>query len=265
MREILAAFGIAGRAEKLTGGQGQSIRIGDFVAKPVEEPDKYSWIGSVLELIPSQDVVISKPLRSLKGNFVEIGYGVTQFIEGKFYPGKIGEKIKTCRVLHNLLESISPPFQWSAWSSPWQWANEIAWDEIKLPEIADIRSIRLIEYIKSGYKTINLPNQLIHSDLAGNILFDRFNPVVIDFSPDFRPAAYAEILLITDSIAWHQQPLESLFITGYSEELVIQLALRAIVFRLAVIVILHPLSHEALLTELKNFQPILNILISQNV
>jgi uncharacterized protein (TIGR02569 family) len=265
LREILADFGIAGPFEKLTGGQGNSVRVGNFVLKPIEEPDKYSWTGAVLELISSHDLEISKPIRSLSGNFVQNGYGVTQFIEGEFYPGEIGMKIKACRLLHKLVESIKQPPQWSTWTSPWQWANQVASDEIEPPGDSDIRSISLIKKIKLHYKPVNLPVQLIHSDLAGNILFNKFNPVVIDFSPDFRPAAYAEILLITDSIAWYEQPLESLFITDYSEEMLIQLALRAVVFRLAVIIILHPGNHDALLGELKNFQPILNILLGSNV
>lgn len=260
MREVLEAFGINGKPEKLIGGQGQSVRIGDFVIKPIEEVTKYSWIGSVLESISSEDLVISKPLRSKNGNFVENGYGLTPFIEGEFQQGKIKEKLKACQMLNALLESIEQPVEWTSWSSPWQWANRVAWQEANLPTIADIRSIEIIEAIKSAYKPVNLSRQLIHSDLAGNILLNGTNPIIIDFSPEFRPAAYAEILLITDSIAWHQEPIEILWKTEYAEELVIQLTLRAIVFRLAVMIIIQPDNHDAMLKELKNFQPILNIL-----
>lgn len=260
LREVLEAFGISGKPEKLAGGQGQSVRVGDFVIKPIDEISKYSWTGSVLESISSLDIAISKPIRSKNGNFVEKGYGATPFIEGEFRRGKIDEKIKACQALHQLTLSIEQPEQWSDWYSPWQRANQVAWQEIDLPNNADIRSIRIIENIKKAYKPINQASQLIHSDLAGNILFNGSTPVIIDFSPEFRPGVYAEILIITDSIAWHQEPIESLWYPDYSKDLVMQLAIRATVFRLAVVINFYPFNHDAFLKELKNFQPILNIL-----
>ena len=260
MKEILEVFGISGKIEKLAGGQGYSIRVGDFVLKPIEEIAKYSWIGEVLESIPTQDLAIAKPLRSKNGNFVENGYGVTQYLTGDFFTGRTEEKIVASQILNQLFQSIKPPKDWVHWSSPWQLANRIAWEEVTLPDNTDVQSRKIIEAIKTQYKPIDLPKQLIHSDLAGNILFIGTAPVIIDFSPDFRPSAYAEVLLITDSIAWHHEKAESLWISSYPKGLVIQLALRAIVFRLVVMIIFQPENHEILLKELKNFQSILNIL-----
>lgn len=265
MKEILEVFGINGKIEKLSGGQGQSVRIGDFIVKPIDEITKYSWISEVLETISMQSLTIAKPIRSKNGNFVENGYGVTEYIAGDFFSGRIEEKIKACRILNQLLESVNQPEDWTHWSSPWQWANQIAWEEADLPENTDSRSKEIIESIKAEYKPIYLSKQLIHSDLAGNILFNRTTPVIIDFSPEFRPSSYAEVLLITDSIAWHQEQVESLWIAQYPKALIIQLALRAIVFRLAVVIIFNPAHYTAFLKELKNFQPILNILKQTSV
>ncbi|HEY1056858.1 MAG TPA: hypothetical protein VGE24_17055 [Emticicia sp.] len=260
MKEILEAFGINGKIEKLTGGQGQSVRVGDFVVKPIDEIAKYSWASSVLESIVSDSLSIAKPIRSKNGNFVENGFGVTQFLEGNFEFGKIEEKTKACRVLNQLIQLIKPPSEWNLWSSPWQLATRVAWEEADLPMNSDTRSRELIETIKSRYDPIDLSNQLIHSDLAGNILFNGTTPVIIDFSPEFRPSAYAEILLITDSIAWYNEDVSSIWIKGYSHSLVVQLVLRAIVFRLSVVITFDPANYEVLLKELKNFQPILNVL-----
>ena len=261
MKEILDIFGISGKTEHLSGGQGQSVRVGDFVIKPIEETEKYSWAGSVLESLSTHSLAIAKPIRSKNGNFVENGYGVTHYLAGEFSRGYISEKIAACQLLNQLLENIEQPEQWNSWHSAWQWANQIAWGENHLPQNTDIRSIDLIENIKSKYEHINLTNQLIHSDLAGNILFDGIKPVLIDFSPEFRPSTYSEILLITDSIAWHNEPTESLWLTKHRQELVIQLALRAIVFRLLVVINFYPTNHEAFRKELKNFQPLLNVLL----
>lgn len=265
MKEILEVFGISGKIEKLSGGQGQCVRVGDFVLKPIEETAKYSWVGKVLESVSTYDLAMAKPLRSKNGNFVENGFGITQYLPGDFFAGRIEEKIKACQILNQLLQSIKEPQEWINWSSPWQLANQIAWEEATLPDNTDTRSREIIEAIKAAYKPIDLPKQLIHSDLAGNILFNGTSPIIIDFSPEFRPSAYAEVLLITDSLAWHQEKAESLWVLPHSRRLVVQLALRAIVFRLAVRTIFDPKNHEVLLKELKNFQPILNILKQSSV
>ncbi|RYU97196.1 hypothetical protein [Emticicia agri] len=260
MKEILEIFGISGKREKLPGGQGQSLRVGDFVIKPIEEKNKYSWIGEVFMSVSSQNLAIAKPIRSKNGNFVENGYGVTHYIEGDFFISRIAEKVKACIELNQLLQTVAQPADWKHWSSPWQLANRVAWEEADLPGNTDIQSREIIESIKANYKPVYLTRQLIHSDLAGNILFNGSTPVIIDFSPEFRPEAFAEILLITDSIAWHQEPINSLWTTKHVDSLVSQLALRAIVFRLSVMIFLKPKNHAFLLKEFKNFQPLLNVL-----
>ena len=50
-----------------------------YVFKPVSESEKYKWIGSVFEEITSDLVLISKPVKSKNGNYIEDGYGVTEF------------------------------------------------------------------------------------------------------------------------------------------------------------------------------------------
>ena len=52
---------------------------------------------------------------------------------------------------------------------------------------------------------VSLPNQLIHGDMTGNILFhDPFVPAVIDMAPYWRPAAFATAIIVVDSIVWER-------------------------------------------------------------
>jgi len=261
LKQILDLFCLSGKTETLSGGQGQSIRVGDYVVKPVTEIEKYNWTSQVLETLPaSPDLKIAKPIRSKEGNYIESGYGVTQYQEGTFLTGNMPQKMAACRLLNQLLEPFQQPEEWHSWSSPWQLANRVAWQETTLPADTHTESRKIIEQIQSGYLPVQLPNQLIHSDLAGNILFNDLIPVIIDFSPEFRPAIYAEVLTITDSIAWHNEKPESLWQTKHEVETVIQLALRAVVFRLAVNVFFQPQNNELFNKELKNFLPVLNLL-----
>ena len=73
---------------------------------------------------------------------------------------------------------------------------------------------------------------MIHADLGGNVLFhDTLPPAVIDVSPYWRPAAYADAIVVADTVAW----------SGAGDEVVErllraqgdQLLLRAVLFRVA--------------------------------
>ena len=47
------------------------------------------------------------------------------------------------------------------------------------------------------------PSQLVHGDLAGNVLLDAGGaPVVIDFAPYWRPARWAEAVCVLDAVLW---------------------------------------------------------------
>ncbi len=46
-------------------------------------------------------------------------------------------------------------------------------------------------------------SQLIHGDLSGNVLFAAgLPPAIIDFSPYWRPVAYASAVVAVDGVLW---------------------------------------------------------------
>lgn len=47
------------------------------------------------------------------------------------------------------------------------------------------------------------PDQLVHGDLAGNVLLDATGrPLVIDVAPYWRPALWAEAVCVLDAVLW---------------------------------------------------------------
>jgi hypothetical protein len=43
----------------------------------------------------------------------------------------------------------------------------------------------------------------VHGDLSGNVLFaEELAPAIIDFSPSWRPPAYASAIVVADAIVW---------------------------------------------------------------
>ncbi|GAA2377688.1 hypothetical protein GCM10010404_37360 [Nonomuraea africana] len=74
--------------------------------------------------------------------------------------------------------------------------------------------------------------QVIHGDLAGNVLFaDGAVPVVIDFSPYWRPAAYGEAIAVVDGLLWWEAGRELVEPAGRGDDFG-QMLVRALIFRL---------------------------------
>ena len=75
------------------------------------------------------------------------------------------------------------------------------------------------------------PDQLVHGDLAGNVLLDADGaPVVIDVAPYWRPALWAEATAVLDSILWWGA--EPGVMTEWVDGALRQAMLRSAVFRL---------------------------------
>jgi hypothetical protein len=106
----------------------------------------------------------------------------------------------------------------------------VAWDGVRVevaPELAD-----LVAELRSAARPVMLRPQLVHGDIAGNVLFaDGQVPAVIDFSPFWRPAGYALAVAAVDLLAWSRAPASILDELAGEPE-IDQLLLRALVFRL---------------------------------
>ncbi len=75
------------------------------------------------------------------------------------------------------------------------------------------------------------PGQLVHADLAGNVLLDRAGaPVIIDFAPAWRPVHWADAVCVLDSVLWLEASRAAL--EHWSTSAGRGAMLRAIVFRL---------------------------------
>jgi hypothetical protein len=156
--------------------------------------------------------------------------------------------------LHSDLRRLvpSPPPCVASRVDRWAWADRYAWAEKALSEIPTVdwalikgtlkpwlsrlealqgQPVALIAS-KSKDDDINSA-QLIHGDLSGNLLFyPDLPPAIIDFSPYWRPAAYAEAIVAADLLLWGKGDVEVLQQLGLLEGERLQLLVRATLFRL---------------------------------
>lgn len=106
-------------------------------------------------------------------------------------------------------------------SDPWAVADRMAWGEeeaIYADELAPLVA-PLIERLMP----VEADGQVIHGDFGGNVLFeDGLPPAVIDFSPDWRPAAFAKAVVVVDALAWHEADESLIDYVGSDEKALLQ-------------------------------------------
>lgn len=215
---------------KLIGGQNESFRVGSVVLKKVYDPNEYLWIAKVLKDIDFSDVFLAKPLKSKNGEFIVENFGATAYFPKSKHDFNVSNTLQLCRSLNEKIKHIQKPESTDEINNPWKKAHKIAWETESNNSFPD-----KIQALLNLRKPLSLPVQLVHIDLAQNILKNNLNQyAIIDFTPAFFPKEYAEAVIIIDSIAWHQAPLSTIDYLEINTELSYQLLLRALIFRLVV-------------------------------
>jgi uncharacterized protein (TIGR02569 family) len=110
------------------------------------------------------------------------------------------------------------------------------------PPAADAeRSVELIRQLATLRKPTKSPNQLVHGDLYGTVLFvGTAAPGITDITPYWRPASWAAGVAVIDALSWGEAD-DGLIERWNALPEWPQMLLRALMFRLAVHA-LHPRS-----------------------
>jgi len=83
----------------------------------------------------------------------------------------------------------------------------------------------------AALRPVRVPSQLIHGDLTGNVLFDDAQPpAIIDFSPYWRPPAYASAIVAADALVWERADRQVLDAVAHISDFG-QYLVRALIFR----------------------------------
>lgn len=231
---VLAAYGVDSPATQLAGGQGTSWRAGDLVFK-LDRPDFAEWLASALAG-PFEGVRVAPPVHAVDGRWGVEGWTAAPLLAGTTGPaGQWAELFAASAALHQRLAGVAEPVWSAARTDPWAVADAVAWGERPAPHATPLLT-RLIV----ARRPLALRRQLVHGDLAGNVLFaPGLPPGVIDLSPYWRPARYADALAVVDGLLWHGADASLVELAGLGSAAG-QLLLRALIFRLAVHRILFP-------------------------
>ncbi|WP_242441992.1 aminoglycoside phosphotransferase [Streptomyces sp. CB02460] len=231
---VLDAFGVEGAAVPLAGGQGWSVRVGGFVFKPAEgTDDEVEWAASLFEQLASgHGFRVPLPLRAADGRSVVDGWTASEFLTGQSGPeGHWTGVLDAGRAFHEALRSMPRPEFLGQHSHPWAVADRVAWGEQDLDVIDDL-AVPFSHLLELRRPLAQDSAQLIHGDLTGNVLFAPDQaPVVIDFSPYWRPPMFAEAIVVADGLLWFDLPPDLLAARGDHPDWP-QMLIRALIFRL---------------------------------
>ncbi|MGW1463504.1 aminoglycoside phosphotransferase [Streptomyces sp. NPDC002308] len=208
-RAVLDAFGVEGTPVPLAGGQGLSVLVGGYVFKPSGGTEaEAEWAASLFEaLAPGPGFRVPRPLRAADGRILVDGWTAHAFLAGTPGPeGHWAEVLSAGRAFHAALRGLPRPGFLGRHTHPWAVADRVAWGEQDAEVIADLADpfsalLALRRPVRQDAA------QLVHGDLTGNVLFAPGQaPVVIDFSPYWRPPLFAEAVVIADGLLWFGLP-----------------------------------------------------------
>ncbi|MFD8685948.1 TIGR02569 family protein [Streptomyces sp. NPDC059651] len=244
---VLKAFQLTGRPEPLEGGQGQSVRVGDVVLKPAGDSTDVEWAARLMDgLQGRRGFRVPRFLRSVNGGYVVEGWAATRFVTGEPGPaGRWDSLLAAGRAFHEALRDVPRPDRLDVHQHPWAVADRVAWGETttKVPAQAE----QLVTRLQAFREPVEARAQLIHGDLTGNVLFAPGHaPAIIDFSPYWRPVAYADAIVVVDGLLYHQvgTRLVDSAVPGTEGA---QMLLRALIFRLVALGVL--VGHDGALAE----------------
>ena len=170
------------------------------------------WFAEVYDALNGPGFRVPRPVRPFGGDWVAQGWTGWQWVSGTAadWSGvspRWPELVAVSRALHATLADVPVPSWRGTVENPWTIGDEVAWGERDPEPLLGPGAGSLAGQVRrllGALWPVDLPNQLLHADLGGNVLFaDRLPPAVIDFSPLQRPAGLPVAVAAVDAVMWH--------------------------------------------------------------
>lgn len=204
--EVRRAFGGDGAPELLSETSGGVWRVGDVVMKQAAHADEAAFVATISEALP----MVATPVADADGAWVHEGWTATVWVDALPDPARWADVLAAGDDLHAALAALEPtwPETLDSRTTPWAVADRVAWGEEPIPvAIAGEALSVVVRALERATDIAPEAAQVIHGDLAGNVLFREAGPpVVVDLSPYRRPAGYARAIAVVDQICWHGAP-----------------------------------------------------------
>lgn len=210
--DVFDLFAVPDDAVALEGGQGHSVLAGDLVLSPGRNPRTAQWLNPIIAPLSAEldheqprSIRLAMPIPTRDLQWVANGWGATRYEPDTRRCRDLDVLIATGRLLHARLAAkvSAPPVGINGRDDRWTRAERFAFGEsqpIGIPTAVGA----LVSRLTADLDTSNLgPDQLVHGDLAGNVLLDATGiPLVIDVAPYWRTTLWAEAVCVLDAVVW---------------------------------------------------------------
>jgi uncharacterized protein (TIGR02569 family) len=230
-RAVLAAFGATEAPMRFSFGRGRTWAAEGVVLKEVDDVAEASWIAELASRIEQRGFRLSRPIAATDGRWIVDGWSAWTRVQGEHSTTRWPELLEAASAFHAAVAGESKPEFVDRRADRWRIADRIAWGELP---VGDLGEVRHVSRLFRSWRPLDLPSQLVHGDLVGNVLFaDGLPPAIIDLSLYWRPPGYSAALVVGDAIAWEgADPALVWHIRSFEEWP--QLLLRAVTFRVVV-------------------------------
>ena len=199
---VLRAFAVQSSPAPLAGGQGTSWRAGTIVFKPVDDPLRGEGLAALVLGLDEDGFRIARPVAASDGRFVVSGWSAWHWVEGCHAEDRWPEVVDLSQRLERVLAGHPRPAFLNRLDDPWVRAGGVAFGQASVAPYSHRPDVAaLLSFLRPLTAT---DHQLIHHDLAGNVIFnDPGPPTVIDFTPGWRPVGYQTAVVVADAFLWH--------------------------------------------------------------
>lgn len=159
-----------------------------------------AWSAGVLDSLEVEGVRLARPVRSSDGRWVVAGWAASRYLPGAFEP-RYDDIVAASLRLHAATAAISRPSLLTDRDDLLARSAAAAWGERSVP-LDPATGGELFEQLAEYRRPITLPNQLVHAELFGAVLFDDDVPALIDLVPAWRPREWAAAVVVVDAVAW---------------------------------------------------------------
>jgi len=203
---VRSAFGVSSEAHRFKSGEGRAFGVEHLVLKSAMNEHEAEWIADVLDQVSETGFRVARPVRAADGSWVYDGWTAWQRIEGRPTEHRWQDVVDAGASFHAAVRELERPSFLDDRTNQWAAGDGMAFGEAELTVAEPLNE--LVERLREQIGPSELPNQIVHGDLTGNVLFARgLPPAVIDFSPYYRPTGYATAIVAVDAIAWSGAPL----------------------------------------------------------
>ncbi len=189
---------------------GDSYLAGDLVLSPGRDVGVTAWLSPVLARLAvaleedrATPLRLALPIPARDGSWVVDGWAATRFEPGLEPCEDLEVTRRAGRLLHARLDERVrvPDPSLAARTDRWADAERMAFGEQE--PAGDPAAVAWAEQALADCPPDHARRQLVHADLAGNVLRDPSGSAfVVDVSPAWRSVGWAEAVCVLDSVLW---------------------------------------------------------------